>query len=173
MTELTSAAAATPAIPATTKTPLTPAQIKGFCAAWIGWILDGMDSFIFALVLGPALTELLPKSGFAVTPATIGYTATIMFALFLIGWGFAFIWGPIADRFGRSRTLVFTILVYSVFTGAAAFAENVYQLAVFRFLAGIGVGGEWAIAGVYVAELLPEDRRKFAGGLLNSGYFIG
>lgn len=170
MTNITSAI---DAVPAKTKTPLTPAQIKGFCAAWIGWILDGMDSFIFALVLAPALTELLPKSGYAVSPATIGFTGTVMFAVFLIGWGFAFVWGPIADRFGRTRTLIGTILVYSVFTGAAAFAENVWQLGAFRFLAGIGVGGEWAIAGVYVAELLPEDRRKFAGGLLNSGYFVG
>jgi MFS family permease len=156
-----------------TKTRLTKAQTTGFLAAWFGWILDGVDSFIFALVLGPALTELLPKSGYTVSPQVIGSTATIMFALFLIGWGCAFIWGPIADRFGRIRTLTGTIVVYSVFTGAAAFADNIWQLAAFRFLSGIGVGGEWAIAGTYIAELLPEDRRKFAGGLLNAGYFVG
>src|SRR6202000_1265013 len=109
----------------------------GFLAAWFGWILDGVDSFIFALVLGPALTELLPKSGYAVTPQVIGSTATIMFALFLIGWGCAFIWGRIACRFGRIRTLTGTIVVYSVFTGAAAFADNIWQLAAFRFLSGI------------------------------------
>jgi MFS family permease len=155
------------------KTKLTSAQITGFLAAWIGWILDGMDSFIYALVLSPALGELLPKSGYAATTENIGFAGSIMFALFLIGWGMAFLWGPIADRFGRTRTLAATILVYSVFTGAAAFAQDVWQLAIFRLLAGVGVGGEWAIAGTYVAEMLPEDRRKFAGGLLNSGYYIG
>jgi len=155
------------------KTKLTRVQITGFLAAWIGWILDGMDSFIYALVLAPALGELLPMSGYAATTENIGFAGSIMFALFLIGWGLAFLWGPIADRFGRTRTLAATIIVYSLFTGAAAFAQDVWQLAAFRLLAGIGVGGEWAIAGTYIAELLPEDRRKFAGGLLNSGYYIG
>ena len=155
------------------KTPLTRAQKMGFFSAWLGWTLDGMDSFIFSLVLAPALTELLPKSGFAATPANIGFAASLMFALFLAGWGFAFLWGPIADRFGRAKTLVATIIVYSAFTGAGAFAQDVWQLSIFRFLAGVGVGGEWAVAGVYVAELLPEDRRTFFGGLLNTGYFLG
>lgn len=157
----------------TSKTPLTTEQITGFAAAWVGWILDGMDSFIYALVLIPALTELLPLSGYSASLENVGFVGSIMFALFLIGWGMAFLWGPIADRFGRTWTLTGTILVYAVFTGAAAYSENVWQLGVFRFLAGFGVGGEWAIAGTYVAELLPEDRRKFAGGLLNSGYYIG
>lgn len=155
------------------KTPLTTAQITGFGAAWVGWILDGMDSFIYALVLTPALSELLPLSGYAATGENIGFAGSIMFALFLIGWGMAFLWGPVADRFGRTWTLAGTIIVYAIFTGAAAYSQNVWQLAVFRFLAGFGVGGEWAIAGTYIAELLPEDRRKFAGGLLNSGYYIG
>jgi len=155
------------------KTKLTSTQITGFGAAWVGWILDGMDSFIYALVLTPALSELLPLSGYPATTEYIGFAGSIMFALFLIGWGMAFLWGPIADRFGRTRTLAGTIIVYAVFTGAAAYAQDVWQLAIFRFLAGFGVGGEWAIAGTYIAELLPEDRRKFAGGLLNSGYYIG
>jgi MFS family permease len=155
------------------KTKLTRGQILGFLAAWVGWILDGMDSFIYALVLSPALGELLPKSGYTASTENIGFAGSILFALFLIGWGLAFLWGPIADKFGRTRTLAATIIVYAVFTGAAAFTQDVWQLGVCRFLAGIGIGGEWAIAGTYIAELLPEDRRKFAGGLLNSGYYIG
>jgi MFS family permease len=155
------------------RTKLTRTQIAGFLAAWFGWIMDGVDSFVFSLVLVPSLTELLPKSGFEVNPQTIGATGTVMFGVFLVGWGFAFIWGPIADRFGRTPTLMFTIIIYSVFTAANAFADNIWQMGIFRFLAGIGVGGEWAIAGVYVAELLPENRRKLAGGLLNSGYYLG
>jgi MFS family permease len=132
-----------------------------------------MDSFIYALVLAPALTELLPKSGIANTPGNVGLAGSILFALFLIGWGISFIWGPIADRFGRTRVLSATILVYAIFTGAAALSQNVYQLAIFRLLAGIGIGGEWALAGTYVAESWPEDRRKMGAGYLQTGYYAG
>src|SRR5664280_221332 len=100
-------------------TKLNRHQITGFWGAWAGWTLDGMDSVIYALVLAPALTELLPKSGIEATPGNIGFTGSILFALFLVGWGCSFIWGPIADRFGRAKSLAASILVYSVFTGAA------------------------------------------------------
>src|ERR1700728_5395718 len=138
---------------------LARAQIGGFWAAWTGWTLDGMDSFIYALVLSPALTELLPKSGMNGSPANVGLVGSILFALFLVGWGLAFIWGPIADRFGRARVLAASVLVYALFTGAAALSQSVWQLGLFRLLAGIGIGGEWALAGTYVAEALPGDRR--------------
>ena len=156
-----------------TRTPLNSAQITGFWAAWAGWTLDGMDSFIYALVLSPALTELLPKSGIEATPGNVGFAGSILFALFLVGWGISFIWGPLGDRFGRTRVLAGTILMYAVFTGAAAFAPNVWLLALFRFLAGIGIGGEWALAGTYVAEAWPEDRRKMGAGYLQTGYYAG
>jgi MFS family permease len=155
------------------KSKLTRAQIIGFSAGWVGWILDGMDSFIYALVLLPALQELLPQSGYVSTPETLGFAGSILFALFLVGWGMAFVWGPIADRFGRKRTLAATIIFYSVFTALTAISQNVWEVGVYRFLAGVGIGGEWAIAGTYIAEKLPEDRREFAGGLLNAGYFMG
>jgi MFS family permease len=161
------------ATPITKHTPLNRQQIIGFWAAWFGWMLDGMDSVIYALVLGPALTELLPLSGMEATPANIGYVGSLMFGLFLVGWGLSFIWGPISDRFGRTKSLAATILVYAVFTGAAAFSTNVWMLAIFRFLAGIGVGGEWAMAGTYVAEAWPEDRRKMGAGYLQTGYYFG
>ena len=91
------------------RTPLNRSQIAGFWGAWAGWTLDGMDSFIYALVLTPALTELLPRSGYAATPANIGLAGSILFALFLVGWGLSFIWGPLADRFGRTKVLAGTI----------------------------------------------------------------
>ncbi|HTJ20817.1 MAG TPA: MFS transporter [Gemmatimonadaceae bacterium] len=156
-----------------TRTRLNRQQIIGFWAAWSGWLLDGMDSVIYALVLSPALTELLPHSGIEPTTAHVGFAGSILFAVFLAGWGFSFLWGPIADRFGRTRALAATILMYAVFTGAAAFAQNVWQLGLFRFLAGIGVGGEWAMAGTYVAEAWPEDRRKMGAGYLQTGYYFG
>lgn len=155
------------------RTPLTREQIGGFWAVYSGWVLDGVDSVIYALVLIPALTELLPNSGIAATPGNLGMYGSILFALFLIGWGLSFIWGPLADRFGRVKTLAASILIYSVFTGAAAFAHNVWELAAFRLIAGIGVGGEWALAGTYVAESWPEDRRKMGAGYLQTGYYVG
>jgi MFS family permease len=156
-----------------TRTPLNRQQIVGFWAAWFGLMLDGMDSVIYALVLGPALTELLPRSGIEATPANIGYAGSLMFGLFLIGWGLSFMWGPISDKFSRTKAIAATVLVYAVFTGAAAFATNVWMLAIFRFLAGIGVGGEWAMAGTYVAEAWPEDRRKMGAGYFHTGYYFG
>jgi MFS family permease len=107
------------------------------------------------------------------TPTNVGFVGSVMFAIFLVGWGLAFIWGPIADRFGRVRVLAASVLVYAVFTGAAAFAENIWQLGLFRLLAGIGIGGEWALAGTYVAESWPEDRRKMGAGYLQTGYYAG
>ncbi|WP_428394318.1 MFS transporter [Lichenicoccus sp.] len=154
-------------------TPLDRQQIMGFWAAWAGWMLDGMDSVIYALVLGPALRQLLPHSGILATPVSIGFWGSLLFALFLVGWGLSFVWGPIGDRFGRTRTLAMTILIYAVFTGAAALSTNVWELALFRFLAGIGIGGEWAMAGTYVAEAWPEDRRRAGAGYLQTGYYAG
>src|SRR5204863_3560012 len=103
---------------------LTRNQIRGFWASWGGWALDGMDSFLYALVLVPALRDLLPRSGIAATPANIGFYGGVLFAIFLLGWGFAFLWGPLADRFGRVRTLVFTIVCYSLFTFLGCAAAN-------------------------------------------------
>src|SRR5262249_51167439 len=152
-----------------TRTKLNREQIVGFWAAWTGWLLDGMDSVIYALVLAPALTELLPKSGMAATPARVGFVGSVLFAAFLVGWGLSFIWGPIADRFGRTRSLAATILMYALFTGAAAFAQNVWQLGAFRPLAGMGVGAGWAGAGSCVAGAGREARRRGGGGSLQRG----
>jgi MFS family permease len=162
------------ALPRTaTHTKLNRHQITGFWGAWTGWTLDGMDSVIYALVLSPALTELLPKSGMKATPANIGLAGSTLFGLFLVGWGLSMIWGPIADKFGRTRVLAATIFVYAIFTGAAALSQTVWQLGLFRLLAGIGIGGEWALAGTYVAEAWPEDRRKMGAGYLQTGYYAG
>jgi len=155
------------------RTKLSRQQVVGFWGAWAGWTLDGMDSVIYALVLSPALTELLPKSGYKATPANVAFAGSTLFAIFLVGWGLSLVWGPIADRFGRSRVLAATIFVYAIFTGAAALSQTVWQLGLFRLLAGIGIGGEWALAGTYVAEAWPEDRRKMGAGYLQTGYYAG
>jgi MFS family permease len=160
--------------PATrTLTKLNSNQIKGFWAAWGGWTLDGMDAFIYALVLVPALTELLPRSGLAVTPGNVGYYGSILQGLFLLGWGLSMVWGPIADRFGRVRALILTILFYSVFTFLCGVVTNIWQLAVLRVLCGIGLGGEQPMGGTFVAEEWPEDRRKMGAGYMHTGYYFG
>ncbi len=156
-----------------TRSKLNSNQIKGFWAAWGGWCLDGMDAFIYALVLVPALTELLPKSGLAVAGGNIPYYGSVLQALFLLGWGLSMVWGPIADRFGRVRALILTILFYSVFTFMCGLVNNIWQLAVLRILCGIGLGGEQPMGGTFVAEEWPEDRRKMGAGYMHTGYYFG
>src|SRR5436190_5891936 len=155
------------------RTQLNRDQIVGFWGAWGGWTLDGMDSFIYALVLAPALTELLPKSGFAATPGNVGLAGSILFAVFLTGWGLSFLWGPLADSFGRTKVLAATIFTFSIFTGLASTAQSVWTLGLYRFIAGVGIGGEWALAGTYIAEAWPEDRRIMGAGYLQTGYYAG
>jgi MFS family permease len=153
--------------------PLNRNQIRGFWAAWGGWALDGMDSFIYALVLVPSLRDLLPRSGIPATKGNIGFYGGLLFALFLVGWGLAFLWGPIGDKFGRVRTLMITIVWYSVFTFLSAMVTTVSQLAILRLLAGIGIGGEWAMGGTFVAEEWPEHRRRGGAGYMHTGYYVG
>ena len=152
---------------------LTRDQKRAFWAAWGGWTMDGMDSFILSLVLVPALREVLPKSGVAATTGNVGYYGGLLFALFMVGWGTALVWGPVADRFGRARTLMFTILWFSLFTLLAALSQNVRELALFRFLAGVGIGGEWSIGASLVSEEWPEERRTLGACLMHTGYYFG
>lgn len=78
-----------------TKPRLTRNQKRSFLAAWGGWAMDGMDSFIYALVLVPALRELLPRSGIEASQANVGFYGSLLFALFMVGWGLAMLWGPV------------------------------------------------------------------------------
>jgi MFS family permease len=135
--------------------------------------MDGMDSFIYSLVLVPALRELLPRSGIAATTGNVGLYGSLLFALFMVGWGTGMIWGPIADRFGRVRTMMFSILSFSLFTLLAAFATGIWSLAVLRILAGVGIGGEWGIGAALVSEDWPEERRTMGAALMHTGYYIG
>jgi MFS family permease len=135
--------------------------------------MDGMDSVIYSLVLVPALRDLLPRSGIPATTANIGYYGGLLFALFMIGWGVALVWGPIADRFGRVRTMMFSISWFSLFTLLAAFSTGVWSLALYRFLAGVGIGGEWSVGAALVSEDWPEERRTMGGALMHTGYYVG
>lgn len=141
--------------------------------AWLGWVFDAMDATIYAMVLHPALHELLGRGGHA-APEAVGWYGGIIFSVFLIGWavgGVAF--GVLADRFGRTRVLVVTILIYAVFTGMAALAQTWWQLGLFRFLTALGIGGEWAAGAALVAEVWPEEKRARAAGVLQSAWAAG
>jgi MFS family permease len=152
---------------------LTANQIRGFIASWMGIMLDGVDSFIYALVLVPAMKEILPQSGIEASAGNLGFFGSILFSMFLIGWGLAFLWGPLADRFGRVRSLMLAVLCYSLFTFLGCAAHNIWELGVFRLLAGFGVGGEFVGAATFVAEELPEERRVLGAGIFNCGYYVG
>src|SRR5260370_22760193 len=88
-------------------------QIRGFWAAWSGVALDGMDSFIYALVLVPAMRDLLPRSGIEPNTANLGYYGSLLFSVFLFGWGCAFLLGPLAARLCRGRSLRLAVLCWS------------------------------------------------------------
>ena len=156
-----------------TRTPFTSQQKKGFLAAYAGWTLDGMDGFIYALVLTPALRELLPASGIQATTANIGVWGSYLFAMFLAGWGMSMMWGIIGDRIGRVRALAITIVTYSVATFFCGLVSNVWQLMALRVFCGIGLGGEQPVGSTFVAESLPEDRRVRFAGYLHTGYYAG
>jgi MFS family permease len=148
-------------------------QWKSFIGALGGWTLDGFDLSIFGLVLLPAMTELLPKSGYEPNIANIGFFGQLQVAVFLAGWGCSFLWGPVADRIGRVPALTMSILVYAVFTCCAGFSQDIWQLSGFRFLSAVGLGGEWAMAGTLVAETMPERLRPRFGGILHAGCYFG
>src|SRR5258707_12425983 len=122
------------------------------------------------MVLVPCVAEFLPRSRIPATTANIGFYGGVLFACFLVGWGLSLGWGPIADRFGRVRTLSLTIIFFSVFTLLSALSTSVWVLAAFRLLAGVGIGGEWSMAGTFFAEGWAEGRQENGGRLLRNGY---
>ena len=134
-----------------------------------------MDATIYALVLHPALHDLLhDQTGGDVSPEAIGWYGGIIFSIFLIGWAVGgVLFGVAADRFGRTKTLVVTILIYALFTGMAALSATWWQLALYRFLTALGIGGEWAAGAALVAEVWPEEKRARAAGILQSAWAAG
>src|SRR6266446_3525615 len=138
--------------------------------AWAGWSLDITDFTLYGLVLRQALTELL---GGSPSLADIGRVGGLITTIGLLGWAFGgFIFGIIADYIGRVRTLALSILIYSVFTALQGFAQDVWQLGLFRFIAGLGTGAEVMIAIPLVAEAFAETQRaKILGFMMTGGGF--
>ncbi len=138
--------------------------------AWLGWALDATDFGLFAIVLRPALTELL---GGPPTVAQLGEVGGYLSMVGLLGWAFGgFLFGVVADYIGRVRTLALSILVFSVFTACQGFAETPFQLGIFRFLAGLGTGAEIVVGIPLVAEAFAENHRaKILGVMMTGGAF--
>ncbi len=151
---------------------LSPQQWKSGIAAWLGWMFDGLDMHLYVLVAGPFVAELLGV-GSAKNPE-VGYYSSWIQAAFLFGWalGGGF-FGMIADRMGRSRALVLTILTYALFTGLSFFAQAWWHLLVFRFLAALGIGGEWAVGASLLSETWPRRWRPWMAAVLQTGVNLG
>ena len=139
-------------------------------AAFLGWIFDGYEAYALLLVMVPALRQLLPATEL---PNLASY-AGILVAITLLGWAVGGVLAGIAaDYFGRKRTMMITILMYAVFSGLTGFAESWMQLAAFRFLTGLGLGGEWATGATLIAESWPRRARSKGQGIMQSAFGWG
>jgi MFS family permease len=137
--------------------------------ASLGWLFDTMDQQLFTLARRPAVTDLLGAGGAAVSNGVVAEYAGYATMIFMIGWASGgLLFGVLGDRIGRVRTMVFTILSYSLFTGLSAFAFGIWDFALYRFLTGLGVGGQFAVGVALVAETLPDRARPFALGWLQA-----
>ncbi len=139
-------------------------QWKALLAAYLGWTLDAMDVMLYAF----ALTTI--KAEFELSSGAAGSLASVTLISSAAG---GILFGVLADRIGRSRSLVITILIYSICSAGTATAQNVWQLAVWRGLLGIGMGGEWSTGSVLVSETWPAHHRGKAIGIMQSGWALG
>lgn len=137
-------------------------------AAWLGWGFDVFDGLLFNFVAPNCVPTLLgiPLNTPEAKAATLQWTGYLT-SLLLIGWGIGgILFGRVADKIGRTRTLLLTMTMYSLGTALCAFAPNIWALMAFRVIASLGIGGEWAAGAAMVAEVMPEKRRIEAGALL-------
>ncbi len=144
--------------------------------AALGWLFDTMDQQLFNLARMPAMRELLAVKG--QTPAElkieVDFYGPLATSIFMIGWATGgLIFGVLGDRVGRAKVMLWTILIYSVCTGLSAFSVGFWDFAFYRFLTGLGVGGEFAVGVSLVAEVMPSRARPFALGLLQALSAVG
>ena len=143
---------------------VTPAERKSLIAGGLGWMLDAMDVMLYSFVLTYLMHDL------AMDKSTGGFLITVTLVASAIG---GLLFGVIADRIGRTRALMASILLYSVATAACGLSRTVNELAVFRFILGLGMGGEWTTAAALIAETWRAEHRAKALGLMQSSYAIG
>lgn len=137
---------------------------RALVAASLGWMLDSFDVMLYALVLAALMLELNMGKDVAGLLGSVTLVASAAGGM---------LFGVVADRWGRTRALMASILIYSIFTGACGLAQNVWQLAIFRVLLGLGMGGEWASGAALVSETWPAEHRGKALGFMQSSWAIG
>ena len=143
---------------------ITREQWRVLLAAKLGWMLDAMDFLLFVMAIGRL------KEYFHFDDATAGLLGTITLLVSAAGGLF---FGAVADRFGRARALIFTILVFSLGSLGAATSQTLTQLLLWRALLGLGMGGEWATGAALVSESWPAEHRTKAIGIMQSGWALG
>lgn len=157
--------------------PNARARYLTLLAAFLGWMFDGMEMGIFPLVAAPALEVMAAAKGITGGAELTGFKQYWMgnvTAIFLLGaaaGGLVFGW--MGDRIGRVRAMTGSILCYSVFTGLCYFATEPWHLAVLRFIAALGMGGEWALGVALVMEIWPADKRPLMAGLIGAAANLG
>jgi MFS transporter, SHS family, sialic acid transporter len=142
-------------------------------AAFLGWMFDGLEMGIFPLVARPALQQMQAVSGI-VDDRFVGHWMGWVTATFLLGaaaGGLVFGW--LGDKIGRVRAMSIAILCYSLFTGAVYFAQEPWHLAALRFIAALGMGGEWALGVALVMEVWPEKHRPMLAGVIGAAANVG
>lgn len=152
--------------------PNKRAAILALAAAFLGWLFDGFEIGLFPVVARPALKDML--GDVPNIEGLVGQWMGIITAAFLIGaacGGAAFGW--LGDRIGRVRAMSFSILCYSLFSGAGYFAQSPEHLAIFRFIAALGMGGEWALGVALVMEVWPEKHRPWLAGAIGAAANLG
>lgn len=142
----------------------TPDQRRTLVAAALGWMLDSFDAMLYALVLAYVMRDL------GMTKTTAGLLSTLMLLASGIG---GVLFGVVADRIGRKRALMLSILTYSVCSFASGLSTSILMLAVFRFVLGLGMGGEWNTGATLVAETWPDEMRAKAIAIVQSSWAIG
>jgi MFS family permease len=139
--------------------------------AWLGWVFDVMEASLFALTKQPMLKQMLGEAGYKLNG--VAWEGKIHTAM-LLGWSLGgLIFGVVADRWGRSKTLILTVFLYCLFTGLTALCQSPEQVQIARFLTGLGIGGEWAAGAALIAETMPENFRARAAAFLQSAAAIG
>ena len=142
----------------------SPQAKKALLAGTLGWMLDSFDVMLYALVLSSIMPDLGMSKEMAGALGSLTLVASAAGGI---------LFGVVADRFGRTRALMASVLIYSVFTAACGLANSVAQLAVFRIFLGIGMGGEWASGAALVSETWPAEHRGKALGFMQSGWAVG
>src|SRR6266566_4074785 len=139
--------------------------------ASMGWMFDTMAQQLFNLARKPAIKELL---GPGVSNATVDQQAAWATSIFMIGWAIGGVFfGVLGDRLGRAKTMTITILTYTVFTGLSLFSSGVWDFNMYRFLCGLGVGGQFAVGVALVAEVVPPQARPYALGMVQAFSAVG